>query len=213
MSFIFLDESGDLGFDFAKSKTSNYFVITCLFIREKRPLEKIVKKVFSSFSKKQIKHHSGVLHCCKEHPKTRVQLLSSLAQKDIAIISIYLNKKKVYTKLQDEKHVLYNYVVNILLDRIYSRKLIPLDNTILLIASKRETNRFLNDNFKQYLDQQIRTNHQQKLSIEIKSPHQEKCLQVVDFVCWAIYRKIELKDSVYFDLIRRKVIEENPLFP
>ena len=35
-----------------------------------------------------------------------------------------INKKKVYTKLQDEKQVLYNYVTNILLDRIISKKLI-----------------------------------------------------------------------------------------
>ena len=28
--FIFLDESGDLGFDFDKAKTSRYFVITLL---------------------------------------------------------------------------------------------------------------------------------------------------------------------------------------
>lgn len=213
MSLIFLDESGDLGFDFAKSKTSKYFVIACLFVREKKALEKIVKKVFSGLRQKQIRRHCGVLHCCKEHPDTRKKLLALLATKDVAILSIYLNKKKVYTKLQDEKHVLYNYVVNILLDRIYSRKLIPLDKDIVLIASKRETNRFLNDNFKEYLDRQVKSNHQQRLSIEIKSPHQDKCLQVIDFVCWAIFRKIEMKDSSYFEIISGRVVEENPLFP
>jgi hypothetical protein len=28
MSYIFIDESGDLGFDFTKPKTSRYFLIT-----------------------------------------------------------------------------------------------------------------------------------------------------------------------------------------
>ena len=36
-------------------------------------------------------------------------------------MSIYLNKKKVFTKLHDEKHVLYNYVTNILIDRVYTK--------------------------------------------------------------------------------------------
>ncbi len=31
MPYIFMDESGDLGFDFDKSGTTNYFVITLLF--------------------------------------------------------------------------------------------------------------------------------------------------------------------------------------
>jgi len=43
MSFIFLDESGDLGFDFAKKKTSSVFVITFLFVNHKDPIERIVK--------------------------------------------------------------------------------------------------------------------------------------------------------------------------
>lgn len=42
--YIFLDESGDLGFNKAK-KNSQYFIITILFARDKKPLEKIVKKV------------------------------------------------------------------------------------------------------------------------------------------------------------------------
>jgi len=38
------------------------------------------------------------------------QKLLKSAFGDSPIMAIYLNKKKVYTKLQDEKHVLYNYV-------------------------------------------------------------------------------------------------------
>jgi len=44
MPYIFLDESGDLGFDFSKKRTSKYFIITCLFATNKRPIEKIVSK-------------------------------------------------------------------------------------------------------------------------------------------------------------------------
>jgi hypothetical protein len=213
MAYIFLDESGDLGFDFTKKKTSHYFVITFLFVDNKRPVEKIVKKIFAGLTRKQIKAHDGILHSYKESPRTRQKLLSGLAGKDVSILAIYLNKKKVYTKLQDEKQVLYNYVTNILLDRIMTRRLLPLNKKVTLIASRYETNKLLNENFKDYLSGQILQNHKIKLEIEIKTPHQEKCLQVVDMASWAIFRKWEHQDESYYNLIKSKIVEESPLFP
>jgi hypothetical protein len=47
-----MDESGDLGFDFQKSRTTKNFLITCLFTKNKRPLEKCVKKAHSGLRKK-----------------------------------------------------------------------------------------------------------------------------------------------------------------
>ena len=52
MAYIYLDESGDLGFDFNKKKTSKNFVVTCLFIENRKPIEKIVKKTHSELKKK-----------------------------------------------------------------------------------------------------------------------------------------------------------------
>jgi len=213
MAYIFMDESGDLGFNFDKKKTSKFFVITFLFVKEKIPIEKIVKKIFHEFSKQELKFHPSMLHCFKEKPKTRQKVLKLLVSKDVNIITIYLNKKKVYTTLHNEKHVLYNYVANILLDRVYTKKLIPIDMPIFLIASRRETNKFLNTNFKNYIANQLQKNHNPKIVIEIKPPHEEKGLQVVDFVCWSIFRKHEHGDESYYNLIKQKIVEENPLFP
>jgi hypothetical protein len=52
-----MDESGDLGFSFKKKKTSQYFVVTFIFIKDKSTLEKIIKKVFKGFTEKEIKNH------------------------------------------------------------------------------------------------------------------------------------------------------------
>ena len=128
-------------------------------------------------------------------------------------MAIYLNKRRVYTKLQNEKAVLYNYVANILLDRIMTKRLIPISEPVYLIASKRETNKFLNENFREYLKGQIRNAHRLDLHIEIKTPAEEKSLQAVDFISWAIFRRLEQGDDSYYNLIRSKIIEENPLFP
>jgi hypothetical protein len=216
LSYIFLDESGCLGFDFSKQKTSKYFVISFLFVKgnQKRSLEKIIKKIYAGFPKRELRCHPNSLHCNKEKPKTRIKLLNMLNEKDdISIMVIYLNKSKVYASLADEKHVLYNYVTNILLDRVFSKKLIPYkEEKISLIASRRETNKFLNENFKAYLEQQANKNHGANVEVKIKPPHGEKCLQIVDFVCWSLFRKYEHNDDYYSNLIKNLIVEEKGLF-
>ncbi len=211
MPYIFMDESGNLGFNFDKRGTTSYFLITFLFTRSKRPIEKCVKKVHLGLRKKYKK--IGVLHAYIEEPVTKRRLLSLLAEKDCKIMTVLLNKKKVYTKLQDEKPVLYNYVTNILLDRIFTKKLIQSDDSIKIIASRKETNKFLNKNFKSYLHSQLAANYKVKVSISVKTPAEQKALQAVDFVSWAIFRKYEYKDDTYYNLIRGKIVEENSLFP
>lgn len=50
MAYIFMDESGDLGFDFSKQKTSRYFVITFLMIEDHKIGDVVIKKIISSLS-------------------------------------------------------------------------------------------------------------------------------------------------------------------
>jgi len=211
MSFIFMDESGDLGFDFSKPGATSNFLITFLFAKKKRPIEKCVRKTHAGLRKRFRK--VGVLHAYHEEPTTRKRLLSCLAEKDCKIMTIRLNKKKVYTRLQDEKSVLYNYVTNILLDRIFTNRLLLLSSNVEIVASRRETNRFLNQNFKSYLRSQLAKNHGVTVKISIRTPSEEKALQAVDFASWAIFRKYEYGDNAYYNIISGKIVEENPLFP
>lgn len=53
MAHIFLDESGDLGFNFKKKNTSKFFIVTILFVEgSKNPIEKIVKKAHSELKER-----------------------------------------------------------------------------------------------------------------------------------------------------------------
>lgn len=213
MGYIFLDESGDLGFDFEKKKTSKYFIITFLFSKNKKILESIVKKIFKGFTKTELRSHAGILHAFKEQPKTRQKLLRMFSEKMAGdVIVITLNKKKVYTNLRDEKQILYNYVANILLDRVFTKKLIPPGETVEIIASRRETNKFLNANFKNYIENKTMSKHRSKIKIEIKSHASEKSLQIVDMLSWSIFRKYEYRDENYYRIFSNRIIEENPLY-
>ena len=133
MSYIFLDESGDLGFDLSKGKTSKFFVITFLFCDSKKPIEKCVRFVHSILRQTH-KNVRSWLHACKEKPSTRLENQASL-------------------------------------------------------------------------------NHGVALKVEIKTSAEEKALQAVDFISWAIFRKYEYGDDSYSNIIRTKIVEENPLFP
>lgn len=43
MTYIYLDESGDLGFN-PKKKNSKYFIVTIISTQNKKPIEKIVEE-------------------------------------------------------------------------------------------------------------------------------------------------------------------------
>jgi hypothetical protein len=211
MSYIFIDESGDLGFKNSKFN-SKYFIITALFVSEKKPLEKLVKKIHSTLRKKVRSIGGGVLHSVKEKSATRKRLLKLLLQIKLSIMIIYVDKSKIYTNLQNEKHILYNYITNILIDRIFTKKLIDKDKNVILIASKRETNKYLNINFKDYLKNVIKNNHKLDIEVLIKTPAEEKSLQVVDFISWSVFRKYESGDSEYYKIIKDLIVEENRLY-
>jgi hypothetical protein len=212
MAYIFMDESGDLGFDLSKKGASTYFLITFVVTQDKRALERMVGKAFRSLTKKQIRHHVGVLHAYKEDAKTRRRLLKGLAGIDMTVLCIYLNKEQVFTDFQNEKSVLYTVITNILLSRILTKGLVPADEPIHMVASRRETSRFLNENFTGYLRSRTKADHSLELNVEIKVPADEKSLQVADMVSWAIFRKYEYGDETYYDLIKQKIAEEYPLF-
>jgi len=118
MLYIFLDESGDLGFNMTKSRTSKFFIVTMVCTDQKRIADRIISRTFKSLPLSVRKSHSGVMHCIKEKDKTRELLFSLFAQTNGQIYSIILDKRNIYAKLKDEKHILYNLICNVLLNKI-----------------------------------------------------------------------------------------------
>jgi hypothetical protein len=206
-----MDESGDLGFDFSKSKTSKCFIVTFLLSSQARQMDKIVRKTMKGFSKVEIKRNSGVLHAFKERDIIVSKLLEQLARKDARIITMCFDKTRLHEHLNDEKHILYNYIVNILLDKIITDKLLPINENIEFVVSKRETSKYLNENFVKYIEKRSGRKHDLNLSISLKKPHEAKGLQVVDFVSWAIYQKYEHNNNEFYDIIKDMIVSESAL--
>ncbi len=209
MAFIFLDESGDLGFS---KGSSRWFLFTIVFCPNKRKLEKVIKKVHKSLRKK----HNNVseLHAYHADDITRKRVLKLLAEfPDLHVFCVVLNKKKVYTDLQNQKNYLYNYTANILLARLHNHDIIDINEHFDMYIDRKDTNKNLRRNFESYLKNSLKDKRSGKIDITLSASHEEKALQAVDFISWAIFRKYERSDYEYYEIIKNKVIEENLLFP
>src|SRR3989338_95902 len=100
MKYIFLDESGELGF---KDSSSKYFVITLLSCDggEIYSLRRIIKRVRGKLIKKKIKKYPE-LKGNNSSDKIRVEILQRFAKTNSEIFVIILEKTKVYEYLKDK---------------------------------------------------------------------------------------------------------------
>jgi len=211
MTYIFMDESGDLGFNFLKVNTSKNFIVTFLFVNNIRPLQKVVQKTFRTLPKKILRGHCGVLHSSKDISSTKIKLLTQLVKmNDFRIMSIRINKEKYFLDFKNKPNLLYNHIVSILLKRILNKNLLNEMDNINFIASQKETNKYLNNNFKKYLNDNLNTKYT-KFNIQIKKPHQEKGLQIVDCLSWSLFRKYEYLDEIYYDIFKEFIVEDGIL--
>lgn len=194
----------------SQDRASGLFFTIVLTNNHKR-IERIIKNIRKGLKKKfKLKE----LHAYHADAVTRHRMLKKLSElEDLKVLCIILNKKKVYVDLQNQKNHLYNYTANILLDRLHNKKLIRIDEPINLYIDKKDTNKFIRENFEKYLkDNLVKRGSNGRIEIKIKPSHSEKCLQAVDFVSWAIFRKYERGDYECYEDIKDKIIEEKLLF-
>lgn len=209
MAYIFLDESGDLGF---KKASSKWFIFTIAITKDARALERVVKKAWKNLRKEH--GRIGELHASHEKDITRMRVLKMLSEiEDLKILCVILNKKKVYIDLQNQKNYLYNYTANILLDRLHTKEIIKTGEPIDLYIDRKDTKKRLRENFINYLTNSMKNRRDGKFSVVLHSSHENKSLQAVDFISWAIFRKYEGNDYKFYEIIKSKVADEQLLFP
>jgi len=206
-----MDESGDLWFDITKSRTSKFFVITFLVTKDEKTTNIIMKKSFNWMKHKKIKIKWWVFHAFSHLESTIQKVLNIATEYDISIMTLVLDKRKVYSHTNSEKHVLYNIIVNKLLDAVINKNLVSdKDEIIHFIASRRETSKTLNEQFVNYLKNKHKD--QPNIIFEIKTPHQSKWLQLVDTISFSIYKKYENSNSNFYEIFEKKIKIEDGFF-
>ena len=206
MKYIFLDESGELGFG---EKSTKYFIISLLSCDESElySLRRIIKKVRQKLVKKKIKKYPE-LKGNNSTNKVRLDVLNKFMLTKSEIFVIILEKSKVYEYLKGKKNKLYNYISNLILNECSFD-----DKSVCLIVDRSKSNRSLRDDFDSYIRRTLSNkNTINKLTIKHENSQNEACLQVLDFVSWAIFRNYEHKDPSFIEVIKDKIVIKKEIF-
>lgn len=209
MLYIFLDESGDLGFS---RKSSKYFVFTLVVTRHPRKLEKIIKNIRRGL-KKRYKHKFSELHAYHTDNATKYKILRKLGECDISVVAAILSKEKVLSKLQIQKTSLYDFGIISILDRIITNSLFRNESQIFIVIDRKDTNKKMQENLVYHLSEAMKKRRSGSFVITLSKSHEQGGLQAVDFISWAIFIKYEKGECSFYDTFKHKIIAEEPLFP
>jgi len=206
MRYLFLDESGELGF---KDNSSKYFVISILSCDESEiyPLRRIIKKVREKIIKKRLKRFPELKgNNCSD--KIRLEVLERFTKTKSEIFVIILEKSKIYEYLKGKKNKLYNYISNLILNEC------SFDNpSVCLVVDRSKPTRSLREDFDRYIRRRLtEKNNLSNLFIKHENSQNEACLQVLDFVSWAVFRSYERKDARFINIIKDKIVIKKEIF-
>lgn len=208
MLYIYLDESGDLGFDFVNKKPSRVFTIGILVVRGNDVRRKIVKMVERTLRKKlnpkgKRRRFVQELKGTATTLEVKKYFFRNIEELDFDIYALTINKKRVYQSLIDDKARIYNWVARLLLDQIdYSAA----DMRVYLVIDKSKSKPEIVE-FNNYIASQLKGKVNPRIPLEIRHVDscQDLCLNAADLFAWGVFRKHEKRDNEWWDVFRRKL--------
>ena len=211
---IFLDESGDLGFDFNKPKTSKKFVIT-LWVCDDKEVTDGFKKAVRRTMKNKVNFKKTGSRVVQELKGTGTSLKVKeyfyryLPVKGWRVCSVILNKPRVFENLRTKhgKKKLYNFLARFILEKVDLSNAGPTVNLVIDRCKDTEEIRDFNNYVANLLEGLLPLNV--PLYITHESSHQNAGLQAVDLFCWGLFRKYEFKDSEWYKIFKNAIAVED----
>ncbi len=215
---IYLDESGDLGFDYKNKRPSQKFVITVL-VCDSREITKGFKKAVERTLKNKLnrgKKNSRVVEELKGTGTTisfKKYFYRHAPKDGWKLYAVALNKQRVfeYLRTRQNKKKLYNYIARFILQKLDLSRAAP---AVTLVVDKCKNKDEISD-FNGYLSNQL--DALLPLNVPLNIYHERSQdnagLQAVDLFCWGIYRKYEHGDCEWYDVFRAKVTFETEYLP
>lgn len=203
MWYLYLDESGDLGFDFVNKKPSKFFTITILALSSREANRQLIKAVKVTLRRK-LNSPGKRKRLVRELKGTRTTLdvkryfLNQTEDIRFGIYSITLNKRKVYEQLTKKKSRVYNYIARQVLDQIPFAK--NKGDRVELIIDRSMAKPEITE-FNTYISQQLEGRLAQDVVLDIyhKLSHENYGLQAADLFCWGIFQKYERNNTDWYD--------------
>ena len=207
---IYLDESGDLGFEFNGRNPSSHFIIT-LLVCDSLESAKAIKKAVEKTIKNKIhtkKSGSHELKGTRSHLGIKVYFFKNAAKNNSwKVYSIILDKKKLLKKLAApiDKHRLYNVLANHLLKQVDFSDA----STINLFVDQSKNRDGINE-----FDDMLRVTMDTILPLNVPfsishiQSHESYGIQATDLFCWGFYRKYAHCDEEWYEIFQDKIVYE-----
>lgn len=208
--FIYLDESGDLGFDFNRKKTTKKFVITLLVCNSDSTRKEFAKAVRRTLKnklnqKKKNSRHITELKGINTTLEIKRYFFRNIKSNNWSIYTLVLNKVRVETHLQTKigKKKLYNFLARFLMEKL---NLSNVQRNVELIVDRCKNKEEVRD-FNQYLINQLEAllPLNTDLNISHLTSQESTGLQAVDLFSWGIFRKYENNDIEWYNVYRHRI--------
>lgn len=209
---LFLDESGDLGFDFENKNPSKFLTISILAVS--RPacamsIRSAVKKTLKrkvNKGKKGKKNPEQELKGAKTSIAVKAYFYRLIEDQTFGVYALTLNKERVNEELRStprNKERLYNYVARKVIDEIPFE---AADTPVNLIVDRSKGKAGIAD-FNQYIQRHLagRLDPRAKLSVRHSESHVDLGLSAADLFCWGVFRRRESQDDEWYALFKEKV--------
>lgn len=204
MLYLYLDESGDLGFDFVNKKPTGFFVVSIIAIDDQaanRRISNTVKMVLRRKSTKtnKLRELKGSLTPLN----IKTYLYNKIRDIDFSLYTVILNKKKSFEELWDDKERIYSHIAYLVLGKIRFDSKKSVINFVVDRSKSKENIRA----FDKYILLQMKGRMDPSIPLQIShiESNVNYCLQAADLFCWGIFRKYEKKDTEWYDIFKEKI--------
>ncbi|MEM0301823.1 MAG: DUF3800 domain-containing protein [Archaeoglobaceae archaeon] len=203
MIYVFIDESGDLGFT---EKSSKFYVIATVEVKDLRIPRGVIKSVRKSLHKK--KKDISEFKFSRSSDELRKKLLNKAVESDMLFSAIILEKRKVYDYLRDKKDKLHNYLTGFLAN---SLEYYAQEKAFKIVVDKFIMSREQRADFDHYFKTRLYNNCKilKRVDITHEDSQQNPGLQIADFVAGAIFRRYERGLTDFYDIIKPKLRYED----
>lgn len=210
MLFLYLDESGDLGFDFFSKKPSKFFTVTVLAVRGVESNRRLIQAVKKTV-KRKLPAGNAELKGAKNSFAVKEYFYLQVADVPFEIYAMTLNKRRVYERLAKQKDRVYNFVSKNVLDKI------PVENAstrIQVVIDRSKSKQEIRE-FNDYIIRNIQGRIDPLVPLDIRhwTSHENAGLQAVDAFSWGLFRKYERNDTEWFDVFKEKVKFDDVYLP
>lgn len=194
--YSFIDESGTT----SPFSGSRFFVVALLDTRNPRKVELHVRRLHKRFGTSL---KSGEMKANESQEKTIRRFLSTIANEQIEIIAIIVDKKSILRNPKNNENI-YHEAVSLAISHAVRRW-----PKIEIYLDKRYTSKRLRKSLEKEIRERITDFPHKVVIIHQEDSIARKELQAADFISWAFFQKYERGDSKFYEIISGNVIVED----